>query len=308
MIDAVVTWVDGADPAHRAARARFGDGAAEAASAETRFASSGEIYYAVRSLLAFCPFVRRIHVVTDGQHPAPLDPILATPEAARRVRVVDHREIFAEHADLLPVFSSRSIETMMHRIPGLAERFVYLNDDIFVGRPMGQEDFFDGDCPVLRGRMTRLPGPGLARVKRWLRRDRPGYALAQREAARAVGRRDTYLMLEHTPHALRRDTLERFFAGRPEALRAQAGHRFRAAGQLSPVGLAMHLELAKGACVAAPDAAGYVRPGRPTGAALERTMAALERGDWASLCVQSLDLMGPEDRRTVLSALAARYG
>lgn len=307
MIDAVVTWVDGADPAHREKRARHGGGAAAAAVEETRFASSGEVYFAVRSLLRFCPFVRRIHVVTDGQHPAPLDPILAGPEGGR-IRVVDHREIFGEHADLLPVFSSRSIETMIHRVPGLAERFLYLNDDIFVGRAMRPGDYFDGDRPVLRGRMTRFPAPLLTWAKARIRSDRPGYAAAQRAAARSLGRRRDYLMLEHMPHALRRDTLAAFYAGRPEALRAQAGFRFRDAGQVSPVGLAMHLELAAGARVAAPQDVGYVRPGRPTGAALRRVMARLEAGGFASFCVQSLDRMAPEDRACILAALASRYG
>lgn len=307
MIDAVVTWVDGADPAHRAKRARHGDGAAAAAVEETRFASSGEVYFAVRSLLRFCSFVRRIHVVTDAQHPAPLDPLLSGPEGGR-IRIVDHHEIYGEHADLLPVFSSRSIETMIHRIPGLADRFLYLNDDIFVGREMRAEDYFDGERPVLRGRMARLPGPLLAWAKARLRPERPGYAAAQRAAARSLGRRRDYLMLEHTPHALRRDTLADFYARRPEALRAQAGFRFRDAGQLSPVGLAMHLELTAGARVAAPQDTGYVRPGRPAGAALARVMERLEAGGFASFCVQSLDRMARADRDTVLAGLRAYYG
>ncbi len=308
MIDAVVTWVDGADPAHRAKRARHGDGAAAAAMEETRFASSGEVYFAVRSLLRFCPFLRRIHVVTDAQHPAPLAPLLADPAAAARIRVVDHREIYGEHADLLPVFSSRSIETMIHRIPGLADRFLYLNDDIFVGRPMRAADYFDGDRPVLRGRMVRFPAPLLSWVKARLRSDRPGYAAAQRAAARSLGRRRDYLMLEHTPHALRRDTLADFYAGDPAALRAQAGFRFRDAGQLSPVGLAMHLELAAGARVAPPEDVGYVRPGRPAGAALAGAMERLAAGGYASFCVQSLERMAPKDRATVLAGLRAYYG
>ncbi len=307
MIDAVVTWVDGADPAHRAARARFGDGAAADATAATRFASSGELRYAVGSLLRFCPFVRRIHVVTDAQHPAPLDPLLADRAVADRVRVVDHRAIYGEHADLLPVFSSRSIETMIHRIPGLADRFLYLNDDIFVGRPRHEAEFFDGDRPVLRGRMARLPHPALAWARRRLRPERPGYGMAQRAAARSLGRRRDFLMLEHTPHALRRDTLAAHYADRPEALRRQAGFRFRDAGQLSPVGLAMHLELAAGARVAPVVDAGYVRPGRPTGRALEAVMARLRAGGFASFCVQSLDRMTPADRAVVLAALEAHY-
>ena len=49
-------------------------------------------------------FLRRIYVITDAQHPAELDAILA---AHSNVRIIDHRDAFGEHADLLPVFSSR---------------------------------------------------------------------------------------------------------------------------------------------------------------------------------------------------------
>ncbi|MCK0168574.1 stealth family protein [Jannaschia sp. S6380] len=307
-IDAVITWVDGEDPAHRARRAAHGDAAAHPdAAAATRFASSGELRFAVLSLLRFCPFVRRIHVVTDSQHPVPLDPVLADPARAARIRVVDHAEAFGAHADLLPVFSSRSIETMIHRIPDLAERFLYLNDDIFVGRPMSEADYFDGDRPVLRGHLRRFPNPWLARLKRVVRGERPGYAAAQRAAARRVGRRDTYLLAEHQPHPMRRSTLAEFFADDAQGLRAQAGHRFRSVAQVSPMGLASHLELAAGARVTPPLDIGYVRPGRPAGAALDAVLARFLDGAYASFCVQSLDAMSDRDRSAILAALEARY-
>ena len=36
----------------------------------------------------------------------------------------------------------------MHRIDGLTEHFIYFNDDMFVVRPMKQEEFFAGGLPV----------------------------------------------------------------------------------------------------------------------------------------------------------------
>jgi hypothetical protein len=42
----------------------------------------------------------------------------------------------------LPVFNSRPIEFCIHRIAGLAERFIYFNDDFILGRPVSPEDFF----------------------------------------------------------------------------------------------------------------------------------------------------------------------
>lgn len=306
MIDAVITWVDGADPAHRARRDRFADGSVHAdAKSQTRFFSSGEVRFAVLSLLHFCPFVRHIHVVTDEQYPDILRSVL---EDQEKVRIVDHRDVFGEHADLLPVFSSRSIETMIHRIPGLAEHFLYLNDDIFVGRPMRPEDYFDGDVPILRAALRRFPNPMLQWLKSRLRRDRPGYAAAQRDAARLTGRTDTYLLAEHQPHPMRRSTLATYYAGDPAPIRAQAGHRFRSAAQVSPIGLSNHLEMAAGARMEPPHDVGYVRPGRPTGASLVEMMDRLNDNAFASFCVQSFDQMSDTDRAVILEGLKQRYG
>lgn len=58
----------------------------------------------------------------------------------------------AKHSDFipqkyLPTFSSQPIELNLHRINGLAERFVYFNDDMFLLRPVKRELFFAGkDC------------------------------------------------------------------------------------------------------------------------------------------------------------------
>jgi len=305
-VDAVVTWVNGADPAHRDRRARYRKPAVHAVAAgDIRFDQSGEIRYALASLLKFCPFVRRIHVLTDRQTPAALDTL---PDPEGRIRIVDHTVAFGEHADLLPVFSSRSIETMMHRIPDLAERFLYLNDDIFIGRPMEPADYFEGDRPVLQGEMKPLPGPVMRRIGGMLRRGRPGYGAALQGAARLVGRTDIYLLTEHQPHPMRRSTLAAFYAQDSAGLRAQAGHRFRSPDQVSPIGLTHHLELAQGARVVPARDVGYIRPGRPTGAALRQTMASLEAGAFASFCVQSLEKAEPEDRATILASLDRHYG
>ena len=59
----------------------------------------------------------------------------------------------AKHSDFipqkyLPTFSSRTIEFNLHRIKGLAERFVYFNDDMFLLKPVYMEDFFKDEKPI----------------------------------------------------------------------------------------------------------------------------------------------------------------
>ena len=85
----------------------------------------------MRSVHLFAPWVRRIHLVTAGQVPDWLD------TDHPQVQVVDHRDILP--ADALPTFNSHAIETALHRVPDLTEQWVYLNDDVFLGRPLRPE-------------------------------------------------------------------------------------------------------------------------------------------------------------------------
>ncbi len=142
-VDVVYTWVDGGDPswAERQQQrladwaGQSGAAASRASSGRARFESRDELRYSLRSLHLFAPWVRRVHIVTDRQVPPWLD------AEHPQIHVVDHSEILP--ADALPTFNSHSIETALHRIPGLAEHFVYFNDDMLLGRPLGPERFFD---------------------------------------------------------------------------------------------------------------------------------------------------------------------
>lgn len=141
-IDLVYTWVDGADPAwlQRRAKATGVDAPQrhpEAASA-ARFASRDELLYSLRSVERYADFVRNVYIVTDQQRPDWLD------VDADGLHVIDHSEIF-EDAGVLPVFNSHAIESRLHHIPGLAEHYLYLNDDFFFGRRVLPNLFFSAN-------------------------------------------------------------------------------------------------------------------------------------------------------------------
>ena len=310
-IDAVITWVDGEDPRHVAKRTHHcGDGYHPVSTSATRFAHRGELSYCVLSILRFCPFIRFIHIVTDGQDPIFLKDILAAePEWGMKVKVVEHSTIYGEHADLLPVFSSRSIETMLHRIPGLSDCFVYFNDDMFVGQPLQPEFFFRSGMPVLRGRFQKAN-----RLTAWLKRfkpgrRRPGFKEAQKSAARIVGFDNAFFVAEHLPYPMRRTTLRDYYKENDTALRSQAGHRFRSETQLSPIGLTNHLELLREAPSEASTAAGFIKPPRNgrTRTKAVRTLERLKAGKLAAICIQSLDQFGDADRNMVLACLDDWY-
>ena len=139
-IDAVYLWVDGNDPAHRALRRQYAttDKASKHYDGENRWHNNGELRYSLRSLAMFAPWIRRVHIVTNGQVPPWLN--IDNP----KVRLVTHQQIYRwpEH---LPTFNSRSIETHLHRIPDLAEHFLSFNDDMFLGAPCQPTTFFTVD-------------------------------------------------------------------------------------------------------------------------------------------------------------------
>jgi hypothetical protein len=136
-IDVVYTWVDGKAPGFLAARERHTlpgqSAAADESCSASRFRNNAELRFSLRSVERNAPWVRMIHIVTNGQVP---DWLLATP----RVSVVTHNQIFSCR-DVLPVFNSHAIELQLHRIPHLSRRFLYLNDDLFICRPIHPEDF-----------------------------------------------------------------------------------------------------------------------------------------------------------------------
>lgn len=145
-VDIVITWVDGSDPQWRLKRAEYshikhtGLSSIESenvitatADVEGRYRCNQELRFLLRSIQKYWPFAGYIYLVTDQQTPRF---IVDHP----RLILIDHQEIIP--AENLPVFSSRAIESHLHRIPGLAEHYVVFNDDLFLTRPVVFEDFF----------------------------------------------------------------------------------------------------------------------------------------------------------------------
>jgi hypothetical protein len=142
-VDIVYLWVDGSDPAWRDKRetarlalsttqrqgiARYGD-------VEGRFRDNDELRFSLRALERFFPQHGHVYIVTDGQRPAWL-------REHAQLSIVDHRTLIPRCA--LPTFDSCHIESYIHHIPGLSERYFYFNDDVFFGSPVRLADWFGG--------------------------------------------------------------------------------------------------------------------------------------------------------------------
>ena len=247
-IDAVITWVDGADPLHRTTREAWmakASPANENATNPHRWACSDELSYCVRSIGNHAPWIGRIWIVTDGQTPD----LSAVPAWLRaRIAIVDHRVVFAGHADALPTFNSLAIETLLWRIPGLSERFIYFNDDVFLTAPLAPGDVFAGFSPVLRGgwvdRRALLADPANRQDPARL------HDFTQVNAAAIAGFGAELLFAgAHVVHPLRRSVFATLWNRHRAAFLANIGYRFRDIGQFLPQGLHNHACIAAGAAV-----------------------------------------------------------
>ncbi|KAM6436565.1 N-acetylglucosamine-1-phosphotransferase subunits alpha/beta isoform 2-T2 [Liasis olivaceus] len=101
----------------------------------SRFEDNEELRYSLRSIERHAPWVRHIFIVTNGQIPSWLN--LDNP----RVTIVTHQDIF-QNLSHLPTFSSPAIESHIHRIRGLSQKFIYLNDDVMFGKDVWPDDFY----------------------------------------------------------------------------------------------------------------------------------------------------------------------
>jgi hypothetical protein len=260
-IDVVYTWVDHTDPEWRTrltqhlAGAQRLDGrtAADGAAAE-RYTNRDELRWSLRSLAMYADFVGHVYLVTDGQVPRWLDP------DAPGLTVVDHVDLF-DPSDDLPVFNSHAIESRLHRIGGLTERYLYLNDDVFFARRVHPSTFFhrSGASFYFPSRVPIPPGP--------VRPGEPSVSSAAKNVRdlvfHATGHLPTQKM-KHTPHPQQRSLLLEIEERFPEVLRRQGSSRFRCATDVSVASsLHHHYGEAVGAARAGAIAYDYVNLAAP---------------------------------------------
>ncbi|MDE5793926.1 MAG: Stealth CR1 domain-containing protein [Muribaculaceae bacterium] len=140
-IDIVVTWVNMDDPDWKIEFEKYSgkkDNEKNGVSV-ARFRDYGFLKYWFRGVEKFAPWIRKIHFISSGNPPEWLN--LSNP----KLNIVRHKDFIP--AEFLPTFNSVVIERYMYRIPGLADHFIYFNDDFFIIRPVKEDRFFLNGLP-----------------------------------------------------------------------------------------------------------------------------------------------------------------
>lgn len=251
-IDFVVLWVDGSDPAWQAEKAKYSGKRTDDSDSVNRYRDWGLMPYWFRAVDQFAPWVRKVHFVTCGHVPEFLN--LNAP----KLHHVRHEDFMPEGS--LPTFSSHALEMNLHRIPGLAEHFVYFNDDMFLLRPMPETAFFQDGMPCTYGGEYPLQLAGdlgiwqhavvnnLALVnahfskKEQVRKFKKKYVHASYRWQDNIRTKaleglfpDSFVGFKniHGPAAYLKSTFEALWEAEPEILNRTTMHKFRAADSVN---------------------------------------------------------------------------
>ena len=251
-IDIVILWVDGSDPAWLEEKSKYAPPAAKDSNSINRYRDWGLLPYWFRCIEKHAPWVRKVHFVTWGHVPAFLN--LNSP----KLNVVKHTDFIP--AQYLPTFSSHAIEMNIHRIPDLAEHFIYFNDDMFLLRPMAEENFFRKGMPCTYGR--EVPWTFNGEVGIWSHAAANDLGVINRHFSKKAAIRHhgdkfyskcygwknnlrTFMLNTlfpdhftgfqnlHAPAAYRKQTFEEVWAAEPELLDRTCRNKFRAASDVN---------------------------------------------------------------------------
>lgn len=319
-IDAVVAWVDGDDPKLAKKRQPFENPKLKRDGHATRFANSWEVYYCIASILKLGTFFRKIFIVTDDQTPDIFEQLeKALPGYDRsKIEIVDHRDLFRNHSDVLPIFNSNAISTMLFDIPGLSDKFVYFNDDVFLLKQTSAEDFFKNGRPVIRGKIRRRApvrrrGKIRSLTKSLFGKDiftNTSFKEAQVNGADLANNDPIYCLHDHTPHPILKSQMAEYFRQNPQNLRRNISNRFRSISGFGVLGLLYSLEMKTGNADTLPSNLVYCSPFKNKNqlAYFKRKTKYSRDNDPLFACIQSLD-MTPEATQTMfLGWLADKIG
>jgi len=260
-IDAVYTWVDGSDNVWQAQKASAlnvldAEEFVDEAVSDARFADHDELKYSLRSIAQFAPWIRKVWIVSAGQTPKWLD------TNNPRVEVVSHEDIWPDEVGL-PNFNSHAIESNLHRIKGLADHYLYFNDDFFLTRPLDPSAFFFGN--------------GLSKI--FFSRAMVEFTeVSTLDNASSVAAKNARTMLDskgyqlfsrkffHTPSALNRKIVEQAESEFPEAFEVTRSAQFRDTTDIAVSGsFYFNYALATGSAVPGQIKYDYIDPATESG-------------------------------------------
>ncbi|RLN14677.1 hypothetical protein BBJ28_00000299 [Nothophytophthora sp. Chile5] len=211
----VYTWVNGTERCYNTRRERAG----LPRGGTSRDKEMGELKYSIRSLLKFAPWLEGpIYIVTPGQIPDWLD------RSNPRVHVVDQDDLLPRATATLPTFDTNVIEQYLHKIPGLTDVFIHMNDDYLFIKPVTPDRLFtcDGGLRLLT-EINHIRHVASQKSNAWLASVRNTVMLMDA----TYGGEHVYNFLKHAPFVYSRLAFEEIHKKFAKEMDAMLPHQMR---------------------------------------------------------------------------------
>lgn len=156
-----------------------------------RYRDWGTLPHLFRGIEKYLPYVEKVHLVVSSESQVP------SWVNREEVHVVLHKDIIPEK--YLPAWNSCTIELFIPFIEGLAEEFLYFNDDFFVVNPCPKELFFKDGRPQMQYKERSIK-----ECDNTFRRQCLASTNAARSALNIPESDEIYLRLPHWPAPLKK--------------------------------------------------------------------------------------------------------
>jgi len=249
-IDAVITHVDSSDPGWIAEKEKYPRDENETYNARKRWRweSNNEAKYCILAIKKYAPFFRKIFFVVSrpSQVPGWINEVRMV-EPKIPIEIVYHKD-FYEDSSHLPTFNSLSIEANIHKINGLAEYFVYFNDDCFINKTITINEFINK-----KGQLRIGFEKNLVSYKGEPTLQESGFYSAWRNTNAMLDKifpettNQIRYIIRHVPQIQRKSTHRKLRELFPDNFITTSASRFRnLTGNLTSAGLAEYYELYTG--------------------------------------------------------------
>lgn len=240
-IDIVILWLDSNDASWQRSFNQYAppSNQIETDQSEERFRDWGCLRYWFRGIEQFAPWVRKVHLVTANQAPKWIN------KYSPKLHLVNHEDFIPK--EYLPTFSCNPIENNLHRIEGLAEHFIYFNDDFFLTSKVTPERFFRKGLPTDMAVVNTIQSDGMMGHITLNDLDAINRHFSKRQVLRSscrwfnlrygmFGLRTLALLPwprfsgfydHHLPQGFCKSTFEEVWQAEPELLHETCTHRFR---------------------------------------------------------------------------------
>jgi len=234
-IDFVVTWVDDTDPIWTSDKEKYMEKKTNEGNREARFRDWDLLRFWFRAVEQNAPWVKRIHFVTYGHVPEWLN------THHPKLHIVKHEDFIEKK--FLPTFNSCAIEVNLHKIPGLAEKFVYFNDDMFVNARISPNLLFTEGKPKCTYVLTKLKKKTQADILRYNSNEaakqlqkrqnllamdpRNGLLMSVYNMATLAKAGKTGFMSKHAPASYLKTSYKNVWEGKRALLEKVERHKFR---------------------------------------------------------------------------------